>query len=170
MSVTRTVSCAAVGSFPPFIWEAWKKSWRSRLMARSLQFPLRNDAIKQKSHFCLILRYCSLFQSRTAPLSTISLIWYFGLCLHLQNNLCKWVIMSRIVHVYPNAYCVACVPSPLFVKVKDKSVPLQAWSGPEGSRKLSLPDFMTAQGCGKVVSLTHRPHLPTGNSPGTHFC
>jgi len=42
-----------------------------------------------------------------------------------------------------------------------KSVPLQAWSGPEGSRKLRLPDFMTtAQDGGKVVSLTHRPLLP----------
>ena len=60
----------------------------------------------------------------------------------------------------------------LFLKtVKGKSVPLQAWSGPEGSRKLRFPDFMTmAQGGGKVVSLMHRPHLPTGNSPGTHFC
>ena len=54
---------------------------------------------------------------------------------------------------------------------KGKAVPLQAWSGPEGSRKLRFPDFMTtAQRGGKVVSLTHRPHLPPGNSPGTHFC
>ena len=28
----------------------------------------------------------------------------------------------------------------------------------------------TAQGGGKFVSLTHRPHLPPGNPPGTHFC
>ena len=54
---------------------------------------------------------------------------------------------------------------------KGKAVPLQACSGPEGSRKLRFPDFMTtAQGGGKVISLTHRPHLPPGNSPGTHFC
>ena len=26
-----------------------------------------------------------------------------------------------------------------------------------------------AQGGGKVVSLTHRPPLPPGNTPGTHF-
>jgi hypothetical protein len=33
------------------------------------------------------------------------------------------------------------------------AVPLQAWSGPEGSRKLSFPDFVTtAQENGKVVS------------------
>ena len=54
---------------------------------------------------------------------------------------------------------------------KGKAVPLQAWSGPEGSRKLRFPDFMTtAQGGDKVVSLTHWLHLPPGNSPGTHFC
>jgi len=54
---------------------------------------------------------------------------------------------------------------------KGKAVLLQAWSGPEGSRKLRFPDFMTmAQGGGKVVSPTHRPHLPPGNPPGTHFC
>jgi len=53
-------------------------------------------------------------------------------------------------------------------KVKGKAFPLQAWSGPE---KLRFPDFMTmAQNGGKVVSLTHRPPLPPGNIPGTHFC
>jgi hypothetical protein len=56
-------------------------------------------------------------------------------------------------------------------KGKGKAVPLQAWSGPEGSRKLKFPDFMTtAQDGGTVVSLTHRPPLPPGNTPGTHYC
>ena len=42
---------------------------------------------------------------------------------------------------------------------RDKAVPLQAWSGPEGSRNLRFPDFMTtAQEGGKFVSPTHRPH------------
>jgi hypothetical protein len=46
-------------------------------------------------------------------------------------------------------------------KKKGKAVPLQAWSGPEGSRKLRFPDYMTtAQDGGKGVSLTHRPTLP----------
>jgi hypothetical protein len=41
------------------------------------------------------------------------------------------------------------------------SVPLQALSGPKGSRKLRFQDFMTmAQDGGKVVSLTHRLPLP----------
>ena len=64
-----------------------------------------------------------------------------------------------------------CVERVRRVKGKGKSVPLQAWSGPEGSRKLRFPDFMTtAQDGGKVVSLTHRPPLPPRNTPGTHFC
>jgi hypothetical protein len=51
------------------------------------------------------------------------------------------------------------------------AVPLKVWSGPEGSRKLRFPDFITtAQDGGKVVSLTHQPSLPPGNTPGTHFC
>jgi hypothetical protein len=57
------------------------------------------------------------------------------------------------------------------IRVKGKAVPLQAWSGPLGSRKLRFPDYMTtAQDGGKVVSLTHLPPLPPGNAPGTHFC
>jgi len=44
---------------------------------------------------------------------------------------------------------------------KGKAVPLQAWTGPEGSRKLRFPDFVTrAQDEGRVVSLMHRPAFP----------
>ena len=42
---------------------------------------------------------------------------------------------------------------------------------PEGSRKLRFQHYVaTTQNGGKVVSLTHRPFLPPGNTPGTHFC
>jgi len=58
-----------------------------------------------------------------------------------------------------------------YIMGKGKAVLLQAWTGPEGSRRLRLPDFVTtAQDGGKVVSLTHRQPLPLGNTPGTHFC
>jgi hypothetical protein len=38
-----------------------------------------------------------------------------------------------------------CVSVSLLQKVfiKDKAIPLQAWTGPEGFRKLRLPDFKT---------------------------
>jgi hypothetical protein len=59
----------------------------------------------------------------------------------------------------------------IYSLIKGKAVPLQAWGGPDGSTKLKFPDFLTtAQDSGKVVSLTHRPPLPQGNSRSTHFC
>jgi hypothetical protein len=48
-----------------------------------------------------------------------------------------------------------------YIVKKGKAVPLKAWTGPEGSRKLRFPDFVTtAQDGGKVISLTHRPPSP----------
>jgi len=57
------------------------------------------------------------------------------------------------------------------VKGKIKAFPSQALAGPEGSRKLRFPVFMTtAQDGGKVVSPMHWPPLPPVNTPGTHLC
>ena len=40
------------------------------------------------------------------------------------------------------------------VKGKGKAVPLKAWTGPEGSRKLRFPDFVkTAQDGGRLSAL-----------------
>jgi hypothetical protein len=47
-----------------------------------------------------------------------------------------------------------------FVDTKVKAVPLQAWSGPEGSRKLRFQNFMkTAQDGCKVVGPMHTGRL-----------
>ena len=55
---------------------------------------------------------------------------------------------------------------------KGKEIPLQAWTGSEGSRRLRLPDFKTIWHM-KVVRLsalrTGRIY-PQGNIPGTYFC
>jgi len=37
--------------------------------------------------------------------------------------------------------------------VKGKAVPLQAWTGPEGSRKLRFPDFVTTVLDGGTLSV-----------------
>jgi len=59
----------------------------------------------------------------------------------------------------------------IIIKCTVEAVPLQAWSDPEGSRKLRFPDFMTtAKDGGKVVNLMHWPPLVPENVPGTHFC
>ena len=38
-------------------------------------------------------------------------------------------------------------------KGKDKAFPLQAWTGPEGSKKLRLPDFVTKEQDGRLSAL-----------------
>jgi hypothetical protein len=87
---------------------------------------------------------------------TFSLYWYHLIC---HQNF-RW-----------NFSDTQCASKRRMCNKKGKSVPLQAWNGPEGSRKLRFPDYTTtAQNSGKVVSLTHRPPLPPGNAPGTHFC
>ena len=55
--------------------------------------------------------------------------------------------------------------------MKGNAVQLQAWTGPEGSRMLRLPDFVTmAQDGGRLSALCTGHFLPTGNTPDTHFC
>ena len=88
---------------------------------------------------------------------------YFHMSLHVLNV----EPFRKVTHLPP----IGSFNIKLYEWSKGKSVPLRGWSGPQGSRKLMFPDFMTtAQGCGKVVSLTHRPHLPPGNPLVTHFC
>ena len=71
---------------------------------------------------------------------------------HVQRRLRIYRVLLPVLYIY-------------------KAVPLQVWSGPEGSRKLTFPDFMTtAQDGVKLVSLTHRPPLSPGNAPGSNFC
>jgi len=45
------------------------------------------------------------------------------------------------------------------VKDKVKAVPLQAWSGPDGSRKLRFPDFVTTAQDGGRLSALHTGRL-----------
>jgi hypothetical protein len=80
----------------------------------------------------------------------------------LISNFVAFVILSLLRPIDNIAYkqYVKMTAVRLLMMVS-KAVPSQAWSGPEGSRKLRFPDFMTtAHDGGKVVSLTHRPPLP----------
>jgi len=67
----------------------------------------------------------------------------------LQNAVC-FIILTYLVPV-------------LFTFYKGKAVPLQAWTGPEGSRKLMLPDFVTtAQDGGRLSALRTGRLYPQG--------
>ena len=70
-------------------------------------------------------------------------------CIQRNHTLCKLIKLDLSSHFSS------------YVKGKGKAVPLQVWTGPEGSTKLRFPDVVTtAQDAGNVVSLTHRPPLP----------
>jgi len=49
-------------------------------------------------------------------------------------------------------------------RIIGKADPLQAWSGPEGSRNLRFSDYTT-----KAPATAPAAFTP-GNTPGTHFC
>jgi hypothetical protein len=56
-------------------------------------------------------------------------------------------------------------------KGKGKAIPLQAWTGPEGSRRLRFPDFSrqsALEGGKSYAQAALTP--PPGNISGTLFC
>ena len=58
-----------------------------------------------------------------------------------------------------------------FSKGKDEAIPVYAWTDPDSSWKLRLPDFMTIGTWSlKVVSPIHRPPLRPADTTGPHFC
>jgi hypothetical protein len=80
----------------------------------------------------------------------------FGTVKHLTVKRVTKIWSSKLLHI---TYSFSL--KHITIK-RGKAVPLQAWSGPEGSRKLWFPNYMTtAQDGRKVVSLTHRPNFPS---------
>jgi hypothetical protein len=51
----------------------------------------------------------------------------------------------------------------LMIMLKGKAVPLQAWTGPQGSRRLRLMKVV------RLSALRTGRVYPPGNIPGTHF-
>jgi len=89
---------------------------------------------------------------------------------HLQGVTPKRHTATKVhTHILENAHFILYLKLIFIAPVKQSHYrPGQAQ---RVLRKLRFPDFMTtAQDGGKVVSLMHRPPLPPGNTPGTHFC
>jgi len=57
-----------------------------------------------------------------------------------EEYLSRRNVISRLhfnIYIYIYIYVCVCV----CIYIKGKAIPLQAWTGPEGSRRLRLPDF-----------------------------
>jgi len=74
-----------------------------------------------------------------------------------------WCAYERHTFLTPSSRLLPKLKMRGFIKDKGrgkgKAVPLQAWSGPEGSRKLRVPDFVTMAQDGGRLSALRTGHL-----------
>jgi len=142
--------------------------------------------VKWPKHVVIKTQYCCVWLKPETYLLSFDLINITGYSLQKIINKKLYQYLKRFSYFSRSVLCVlwrcwikwrphlrrSCNRHTEEITVgKRKAVPLQAWSGPEGSRKLRFPDYMTtAQDGGKVISLMQRSPSPPGNAPGTHFC
>ena len=82
-----------------------------------------------------------------------------------SSEVVKRVLATNSIRHFPlhfHSRASPCAITFQLVKVKGKAIPLQAWTGPEGSRRLRLPDFKTVgtwrwEGC--------QPYTPADFTP-----
>jgi len=72
-------------------------------------------------------------------------------------------IQSRTFHPVASRYADWTIPANIHrvYSHENKAVPVQVWTGPEGSRRLRLPDFRTLGKWKWFISPTRRPSLPS---------
>ena len=154
-------------------------AFRAKTGISAAHYRFCSDLFSQYNYYCTIwnnnqvTKMSNLILSSSNAFLSMNLHEYLttaGTCCSRYNSL--WVTWAaNSIQIWQTLRDSEYYIKKLVVKGTGKSVPLQAWSDPEGSRKLRFPDFMTtAQEGGKVVSHTHRPHLTPGNPPGTHLC
>jgi len=93
---------------------------------------------------CLIIGHTGSAITRFIPQSKLSFCpkRKVSTDYHIEINsefLKTWFTEQFLPHLAPESKC----KQALSFDGKGKAIPLQAWTGPEGSRRLRLPDFTT---------------------------
>jgi len=134
------------------------RSDSTKMHGATIRFIINVLLLTDTSLHIYILNVCNSFCYMADIAFTVMLryaaLWFFAFVIHRFSYL-----VNKRKRIKRNPKLLECI---LEVLIKDKTVTLQAWTGPEGSRKLRCPYFpKTTQDGGKVVSLTHRPPLTT---------
>jgi hypothetical protein len=77
-----------------------------------------------------------LEKQRVQKQEIFRLLWHPNVYYRVRKSTPLNTILSRFNQFVPSSIISV-------VSVKGKAIPLQAWTGPEGSRRLRLPDFKT---------------------------
>ena len=141
-------------------------------------WALNNEIKKQViSSWSLFIQLFFLELASVLPLRLPSSMFPCSTAPSIQNSSNNNLITLNILHIPQlslaiiqarSKYC-SCSPSK---HTKGRAIPVQAWTGPAGSRRLRLPDFKTIvtwrwSGCQPCAPAAFTPQ---GNIPGTHFC
>ena len=87
----------------------------------------------------------------------------------MHGNLTLYIHVASYLEMLESAYQIIWYHNPEYYNLSTHCH--ENMETLEANQQSRFPDFITtAQDGGKVVSLTHRPPLPPGNVPGTHFC
>jgi hypothetical protein len=147
----KSCSQSEVRNLWPFSLTVW--SWRRNINASKLRQPFtqrqKTEELKIQQHYGETFKFlpvlhnflftCSTLSTKTTTLKINKLATVFNLA---SRSLVKFYRRFReTVHLHIQARRWKQQVSLSKGKGKGKAIPLQAWTGPENSRSLKLPDF-----------------------------
>ena len=141
-----------------------------------------NPQLASASALCCLWWYLKREKAYFNPFSgNFENLWAGYVCRRAVNH--YWMLWKRAQSSDTLAWVVNCIFnkfSPLIFSIfllhmmyrKIKSCSYAVLDRPRGIQEVEAPRILrqTVQEGGKVVSPTHRPPLPPGRIPGTHFC
>jgi hypothetical protein len=102
----------------------------------------------------------------------VSFVFHFLAGRQLCQSQCLWNCLNQEAYLHmPDTVSAACCKMSVLLSVTGrddgKATSVHPWTGPEGSR--TLRNQISRQSAHEIGKAYHRPPLPPGNIPGTHF-